>query len=326
MASRKFSTAIKGPIAGIPPVANPYVDPSRNRMLLSNAKSYDEVRQAFHFPKPEYFNIGTDITDKHAVERWDKPAIIFVDEAGRESKITFGEMTLKSNEVANALVHRLGVKRGDRVAIVMSQSPEAAILHAAIYKVGAIAVPLFVLFGPEALKYRIQDSSASTVFVEPSKLDEIVDLQKEMPNLRNIVNTSPMSVFNTNAKGYNGDAVTSSAEGVAKVYDMSRLLVGSSNLFTPVLTKPDDPALLIYTSGTTGPPKGALHAHRTLLGHLPGVEFPQNLFPQEVRTSTSDGIKTPDGGCWFVNWLHPSSFSSIFLLFDCMLLLLHLLY
>lgn len=262
----------------------------RTRMLNDHAGSYEDVYKNFKFDLPATYNIGADITDKHARDKWDKTAIIFEDEDAKEARVTFGNLIQKSNQVANALTHKLGIQRGDRVAILMSQSPEAAICHAAIYKSGGVAVPLFVLFGPDAVKYRLSDSGATTVFVEPSKLDEVISLQKELPSLKNIVVTPTMSCFSTESKGYYDDPIN---QGTARLYSMNKLIENAEPLFDPVLTTPDDPALIIYTSGTTGPPKGALHAHRTLLGHLPGVEFPQNLFPQQ-----DDLFWTPADWAW----------------------------
>jgi acetyl-CoA synthetase len=262
-------------------------------------------------PAPEYYNIGADIADKHAANgKWNDSAIIYSDEMGHDFTMTFGQLTQKSNQVANALVHRLGIQRGDRVALVVSQSPEAAILHAAIYKAGAVAVPLFVLFGPDALQYRLCDSGAKAVFVEPGKLDDVLSLviADALPELRAVITAAPLSAFTPadppplTATGFAANSAHDStpadaATGIsctrAELLSLSSLIAPASCEFTPVLTRADDPAVVIYTSGTTGPPKGALHAHRVLLGHLPGVEFPQNLFPQP-----RDVFWTPADWAW----------------------------
>jgi acetyl-CoA synthetase len=75
--------------------------------------------------------------------------------------------------------------------------------------------------------------------------------------------------------------------------DFHAMLARAASNFTPVATTPDDPALMVYTSGTTGPPKGALHAHRVLLGHLPGIEFPHEFLPQP-----GDRFWTPADWAW----------------------------
>src|SRR5262249_24114048 len=75
--------------------------------------------------------------------------------------------------------------------------------------------------------------------------------------------------------------------------DFHRTVARASADFVPADTSPDDAALMIYTSGTTGPPKGALHAHRVLLGHLPGIEVPHDFFPQP-----GDRFWTPADWAW----------------------------
>lgn len=314
----------------IPSVANPYVDPARSRMLPASAPSYAALCAGFTMPTPAMYNMGADISDKHAADKWDAPAVLYSDELGLEFTMTFGHLIEKSNQLANALVHRLGVKRGDRIALVCSQSPEAAIIHTAIYKAGAVAVPLFVLFGPDALHYRLRDSGAVAVFAEPGKLDEVVALANSssatgtaagLPALRHVISSAPLSAFtpanppppppfSSSSSSSSSSALNSSSSAgdsgarspseldslppqPLEVLSLSSLLAPASRSFTPVATRADDPALVIYTSGTTGPPKGALHAHRVLLGHLPGVEFPQNLFPQP-----QDVFWTPADWAW----------------------------
>jgi acetyl-CoA synthetase len=173
------------------------------------------------------------------------------------------------------------------VGILLPQGPETAISHIGLYKLGAIAIPLFTLFGTDALAYRLDNSTASGVITDAANLPKIISIRDELPLLRVIIVTA-------------GDA----PDGVTLLPD---LLARGSDAFTPVQTRADDPALIIYTSGTTGPPKGALHAHRVLPGHLPGVEFPHNFFPRE-----NDRFWTPADWAWigglidvlFPSWHH----------------------
>jgi len=145
---------------------------------------------------------------------------------------------------------------------VLPQRPETALTHLAAYKLGAIAVPLFCLFGPDALACRLGDSGAKLVVMDDENMEKIVAIRSDMPSLKQIVVVSKRKV--------------------GEFHLLDDLLRGDTD-FSPVRTRADDPALLIYTSGTTGPPKGALHAHRVLLGHLPGVEFSNN-FAQFSKT------------------------------------------
>ena len=172
-----------------------------------------------------------------------------------------------------ASLRSLGIERRNRIAIVLPQSLEAALTHLASYKLGAVAVPLFCLFGPDALQYRLDDSRAKAVVVNDENLEKIAAIRSRLPSLKLIV------------------VVTQGGAGEFHRFD--ELLTRGRNPFTPVRTKSEDPALLIYTSGTTGPPKGALHAHRALPGHLPGVEFSNNFAPQP-----GDCFWTPADWAW----------------------------
>ncbi len=226
--------------------------------MLRRMGSYQEVYESFRWPALEHFNIGQAVCDSWA----DDPhrlALIFEDETGREERYTFATLKKLSNRLANALIHH-GLSRGDRVGILLPQCPEAALSHIAIYKIGAIAIPLFTLFGPDALEYRLDNSVAKAIITDPANLEKILSIRETLPQLQVIFVTRGASV-----------------EGVV---DFWGALEKASSRFTPILTRADDPALIIYTSGTTGPPKGALHAHRVLLGHVPGVEFFHNFFPQ----------------------------------------------
>ena len=83
----------------------------------------------------------------------------------------------------------MGICEGDRVGIVLPQSPETGIAHIAIYKIGAVALPLANLFGPEALKYRLQDSGAKAVITDRDNREKIQEIQGELQNLEFIIQT-----------------------------------------------------------------------------------------------------------------------------------------
>ncbi len=253
--------------------------------MLKPAKSYEKVYSSFCWNIPEYYNIGVDICDKHAHQRY-RLALVYENEKGLIEKYTFWELKRFSNQFANAL-KASGLNAGDRVGILLPQCPETAIAHIATYKIGAIAIPLFTLFGTDALEYRLNNSKARCVITDTANLDKLLKIRDKLPGLDNIFVV----------RGEKNENIIGFWEAIRK---------GSTD-FTPVKTHRDDPALIIYTSGTTGPPKGALHAHRTLLGHLPGVEFPHNFFPRE-----DDFFWTPADWAWigglidvlFPSWHH----------------------
>ncbi|MBD3804214.1 MAG: AMP-binding protein, partial [Thioclava sp.] len=181
-----------------------------------------------------------------------------------------------SNRFANVLasigVGGNGKDAGDRVAILLPQRRETAIAHIAAFKAGCVSLPLFTLFGPEALLHRLRDSGARVLVTDPASYEVIAGLRADLPGLQTIFVT---------------DGGADGAE------DFDAALAGASPDFTPVDTSAETPGVLIYTSGTTGNPKGALHAHRVLLGHLPGVEMSHDFLPQE-----GDRIWTPADWAW----------------------------
>ena len=237
--------------------------------MLERRETYDEVRSAFRWRIPARYNIGVDACDKWAGEA-DRLALIHEDEVGRVETFTFARLKELSDRFANAL-GSLGVGRGDRVGILLAQGPETAIAHLAVYKLGAVAMPLFTLFGPDALAYRLENSGARAVIGDAASLDKIAPLRDGLPALETLI----------------------AVGGAAGAEDFHALIEAASGGFTPADTGADDPALISYTSGTTGPPKGALHAHRVLLGHLPGISLPHNFFPQP-----GDLMWTPADWAW----------------------------
>jgi acetyl-CoA synthetase len=239
--------------------------------MLPEASDYGELRRRFRWQIPEHYNIGVDVCDKWAARAPDREALIHLRGDGTVERYSFQDIGRLSNRLANALAAQ-GVAPGTRVGILLPQTPETAIAHVAVYKLGAIAVPLFGLFGPDALSFRLSDSSAAALITDAAGVAKITEIRYDLPDLTTVVSVDGA-----------GDGALS----------FTSLVEAARDVFDPVSTRADDPALIIYTSGTTGPPKGALHAHRVLLGHLPGVEMPQELFPKP-----GDLFWTPADWAW----------------------------
>lgn len=219
---------------------------------------WDTLCREFRWSVPTRFNLAEVVCNRHA----DDPgrlALIYEDEQGQVSRFTFRDIRQQANRLANVL-RALGVERGDRVGVILPQRPETAVAHVALYKLAAVAVPLANLFGPEALEYRLRDSGAKAVLVDAENVAKVEAVRDRLVELEHVLLVD-------------GEA------GPDQV-DLPRAMVSASPEFATAPTGPDDPALLIYTSGTTGPPKGALHAHRVLIGHLPGFELSHNFFPE----------------------------------------------
>ena len=238
--------------------------------MLPDIRDYRKLRAAFRWQIPARYNIGVDACDKWAAREPDRVALI-VREATGLAPVTYGHLREQSNRLANVLKAH-GVKRGDRVAIILPQTPETAISHLAIYKLGAIAVPLAALFGADALAFRLSNSGAAATVTNHAGLAKLNELREKLPDLKLVLCVDGA-----------GDHTLGFHETLAR----------ASGEFAPVDTTADDPALMVYTSGTTGPPKGALHAHRVLLGHFPGVAFHHEFLPQP-----GDRLWTPADWAW----------------------------
>jgi len=227
--------------------------------MLTRGSSYDAVARAFRWQVPERYNMGVDVADRQAAAHGDRLALLFLDEQHRERRFSFREIAALSSRFANALEAR-GIRRGDRLGVLLPQTPETAIAHVAAFKAGLVSVPLFTLFGDEALEFRLADSGAMALVTDAIGLEKLLKIRDRLPSLECVFVTGGAAVEGT--------------------LDFEVELARASDTFSPVDTSADDPAIIIYTSGTTGNPKGALHAQRVLLGHLPGVEMPHEFFPQ----------------------------------------------
>ncbi len=214
----------------------------------------------FRWRVPARFNLAEVCCTRWARDRPDAVAIRFEDERGARRDFTYGELNRAADRLGSAL-RGLGVGRGDRVALVLPQRFETAVAHIALYRLGAVAMPLSMLFGPDALEYRINDSEARLAIVDESGIANVVTARPLCPKLATVV-------------------AVGKAEGQGDV-DWSRALASASGGLVAAKTRADDPAVLIYTSGTTGPPKGTLIPHRALIGNLPGFVCSQNWFPQD---------------------------------------------
>jgi acetyl-CoA synthetase len=230
--------------------------------------TYAELRDAFRWDLPAAFNMGTACADAHPAGDL---ALVEVAEDGTTRSHTFGDLTELSDRLANGL-RGIGVAPGDRVGIVLPQRLETGLAHLAVSKLGGIAVPLSGLFGPDALRYRLGDSDARAVITDHRALERVAEVADELDGLRVVVVDDPVTSPHV------------------RFWD---LVEQAAPDHTAAPTTPDTPGLLIYTSGTTGAPKGALHGHRVLLGHLPGFELMLDFFPQP-----GDRMWTPADWAW----------------------------
>jgi acetyl-CoA synthetase len=249
--------------------------------FLHRASSFEELWSEIDFATmqiPERFNLGVACVDDQDP---DGRALTIVTKDELSTSYTFGEVKERCNRLANGLAG-LGVKRGDVVAIVNPASLETAVAFMAIFRMGAIALPMSSLFGPDALAYRLSNSGARAV----------VTSMPNAPKVREAL------------AGRRGVDVIVIGEPATGERGLDELLAASSAGFEPVDTGAEEPCLLIYTSGTTGDPKGALHAHRLVFGHITAFEAVYDFYPQP-----GDVIWSPADWAWiaglWTSWCRP---------------------
>jgi acetyl-CoA synthetase len=231
---------------------------------LDDKDQYADLHGNFRWQVPEDFNIA-----EVCCTRWAKetPSAVAIREhetgktLAKSKAYTYLELQQAANHLSQKLVD-LVVKPGDRVAIVLPQRFETAVAYMAVLQMGAIAVPLSMLFGPDALEYRLNDSDAVVALVDEVSEPALRQIQSNCPKLASIL---PIA-------------------GVFDAYTAIKSIVKSKY---HVATKADDGAILIYTSGTTGPPKGALIPHRALIGNLTGFVCSQNWFGFDGKSNKS---------------------------------------
>ena len=243
----------------------------KTRKTVHLPAAYASLHAGFGWEVPEYFNMAEVCSNRWAAlpDASKRVAIRAYSTGAADHFHTYAELQAQANRLSNVLTD-LGVQRGDRVAIVMPQCFETAVAYIAVLQMGAVAMPLSLLFGPEALEFRLQDSEAVVALCDVASLDGVQTARDHCPALRCVMGVGAAADILNRADRVMGDA-----------------LMEASGLFTPVRTRADEPAVLIYTSGTTGNPKGALIPHRALIGNLTGFVCSQNWFGFDGKNNTS---------------------------------------
>lgn len=232
---------------------------------------WEALRARFRWSIPQRFNIAEAAVGRWARQAPEREALIHRDAGGGVSVWRYRDLERGACRLANVLAGH-GIGRGDRIGVLLPQAPEALLTHLAAYRLGAIVVPLFTLFGADALAFRLADSGAAALVTDNANLPKIVQIRDTLPALRLVLSRD-------------GDG-----PGAAS---LPRLMEAARDSHGAVATAAEDPAFIAYTSGTTGPPKGALHAHRVLLGHLPGIGLVHDFAPRP-----GDRFWTPADWAW----------------------------
>jgi len=235
--------------------------------FLRRVSSYDELWKEVDFrdfPVPEQFNMGVACLDDQDPAA---TALVIVAKDESSASYTFGDVRDRADRLANALAG-LGIEPGDVVAVVNPASLETAVAYMAIFRMGAIVLPLSSLFGPDALSFRLRNGEAKAVIASAAN----------RPKVREAL------------AGVDASIVVIGPTAEEDEHSFEELIAAASPAFTPVITGAEDPCLLIYTSGTTGDPKGALHAHRFVFGHITAFETVYDFYPEpgDVLWSPAD--------------------------------------
>ena len=238
--------------------------------LLKRGSTYEEVYNNFKWDIPEYYNIADDVCDRWA----DDPgriALVYEDAEKKVHTYAFADVRKYANQLANTLVG-YGLERGDCVTLVLAQDPECAIAHVACWKAGMVSGPCSVLFGADAISYRVNDCRAKAVITDMANYAKVAEIRDHCPTLEHVL------------------VIDGDADGAANFW---KAIETANDAFTNAKTQAEDIGWISYTSGTTGMPKGSVQPHRMMLGHMPPLEFVYDFFPQE-----NDVLWSPADWAW----------------------------
>ena len=238
--------------------------------MLTRGETYDEVYNSFSWDIPERYNIANDVCDQWADDPG-RVALIYEDAEKKIHTYTFADIRKYANQFANTLIER-GLSRGDRVMLLLAQDPECAIAHVGCFKAGIVSSPTSVLFGPDAIVYRLNDLGAKAVVTDLANYPKIAEIRAQCPTVEHVF------------------VVDGDTDGAANFWSM---IESADETFSNVDTAAEDVAWISYTSGTTGMPKGSVQPHRMLLGHMPSLEFIYDFFPQD-----KDALWSPADWAW----------------------------
>ncbi|MBP0622314.1 acyl-CoA synthetase [Cupriavidus consociatus] len=223
--------------------------------------AYADTYERFRWCLPASFNFGRDVVDAHARQQPDKLALLWCDHTGAERRYTFGDMRRLTNRCANLLAGA-GVRRGDRVIVMLPRIAHWQIAMVACLKLGAVPIPCIEMLTAKDIGYRIDHAGATAVIAHRGSFGKF--------------------------DGIHGIGTRIAVGGAPDWIDFDAALAGCSDEFTCADLAPDEPAILYYTSGSTGNPKGVLHATRALYSWRVSATHWQGLRADDLMWCTAD--------------------------------------
>ena len=246
-------------------------------MDLPVGDSYEDICSKFQWDIPEYFNIADAVCDRWADDAG-RVAITHESLDGSVKDFTFAEIKSHSNQLAN-LLRSLGLAKGDRALILLTQSPECAISHVACFKSGVVSCLASVLFGPDAIAHRLTSTGAKVCITNKANLQKVQSVRGACSSLEHILVVDDESPI---------DALP-----------LWCSIADQSSHFDNVKTRSEDTAWISFTSGTTGQPKGVLMPHRVLLGNKPLFEYYYDYGPRD-----GDTLWSPADWAWIAGLIN----------------------
>ena len=251
--------------------------------------SYEDLCANFKIDVPEYYNFGFDVIDAWAKKDRNRLAMIWTDQKGNEKKYTFFDLMRLSNQAVNICI-KYGIKKGDRVMLMLPRTPEWWIFTIALIKLGAVYCPATTMLTPKDLEYRIQAANIRMIITMAEHADKVEEIRDECPTLR-----VRLMIDGTR------DGWVSYPVELDYPAPCSHKLVNLPGLHR---TKSTDPLLIFFTSGTTGEPKMVVHDHSYPLGHLVTARVWHDLHGNDLHLTISDtGWGKSAWGKLFGQWI-----------------------